>query len=224
MDTFNLERTRLNKHQLKSERTRSNIMDAAEPMFAQQSLAGVSMRQIAAAAGVDLSLVLYHFESKAALYRAVISRVMRDFTQRRAELLDALEAANPTARALELFDLQITAWFDIRFGPAPHRTRLILLRNRIDIDAEGETKWPGDDFAKRFVEALVRAEANRDPAYVHWAYHCLIGSMVHLMTSGDRIDRISDGLCDTRSPDAMRAALLQQVANSFPQPQGAARG
>lgn len=207
-----------NKHQIKSERTRLAIMDAAEPLFAPHGFAGVSMRQIAAAAGVDLSLVAYHFESKDALYNAIVDRILADFTRRRTELLDALERTNPDPTAVELFDMIITAWFEVRYGPAPHRARLILRGHNLDyrpaVDAEGN--WPSDLFVKRFMAALARAEPGRTVAYIHWTYHCLTGSLVYYMTSGDRIERLSGAYCDVQSLDAIRAALLQQVRNAFP--------
>lgn len=206
--------TRPNKHQLKSERTRLNILDAAEPLFAPHGLVGVSMRQIAAAAGVDLSLVAYHFESKAALYDAVVERIMIDFTRERMALLDVLEHANPSPSAVDLFDMLITAWFGVRFGRAPHRARLLLGYNVDHGEREGQR--PSDQFVKRFLTALERAEPARTAEYVHWTYHCLTGAMVYFMNSGDRVERLSDGLCDVRSPEAIRQALLQQVRNAFP--------
>ena len=210
---------RPNKHQLKSERTRVGILDAAEPLFAPDGLVGVSMRQIAAAAGVDLSLVAYHFESKVALYDAVIERVMVDFTQQRTELLDQLERDNPAPSAVELFDMLINAWFGIRFGRAPHRARLILHGYSPDrAHGEGRDERPSDQFVKRFLAALERAEPGRTTEYIHWTYHCLIGGMVYLMNSGDRVERLSGAFCDVSSPAAIREALLQQVRNAFPPP------
>ena len=208
---------RPNKHQLKSERTRVTILDAAEPLFAPHGLVGVSMRQIAAAADVDLSLVAYHFQSKLALYNAVIDRIMVEFTQRRTELLDELERDNPNPSAVELFDIMLTAWFEIRFGRAPHRAPLI--RRGYSREPEGEAlplERPSDAFVKRFMAALARSEPERPIEYVHWAYHCLTGAMVYLMNSGDRVDRLSGDYCDVRSPQAIRAAMLQQVSNTFP--------
>jgi AcrR family transcriptional regulator len=211
--------TRPNKHQLRSERTRANIMDAAEPLFAPHGLAGVSMRQIAAAAGVDLPLVAYHFQSKVALYNAVVDRIMLDFTRRRTELMDELEARNPTPGAVELFDMLLTAWFGIVFGPAPHRARLILLGFNLEYHphGEGEAQWPSDPFVKRFVAALARAEPSRTIQDIHWTYHCLTGAIVYFMTSSERVERISGAYCDVHSPDAIRAALMQQVRNAFPE-------
>lgn len=206
--------SKVNKHQLKSERTRLAILDAAEPLFAPHGLAGVSMRQIAAAADVDLSLAAYHFESKAALYNAVIHRIMVDFTERRTALMDELERRIPEPNAVDLFDTLITAWFEIRFGDAPHRARLILHGHH----PRGEVGegHPSDPFVRRFIAALARAEPERPAQYIHWAYHCWTGTMVYCMTSGDRIDRLSGDWCDIDSPEAVREALLQQVRNTFP--------
>jgi AcrR family transcriptional regulator len=207
---------RLNKHQLKSERTRLTILDAAEPLFAPHGLVGVSMRQIAAAAGVDLSLVAYHFESKVALYNAVVDRIMLDFTRRRTELLDELERAETKPSAVELFDLLITAWFEIRFGRAPHQARLILLGFNLEYQPHVEGEWPSDPFAKRLLAAVARAEPGQTTEYIHWTYHCFTGAIVYFMTSGDRIERLSGAHCDIHSQDAIRGALLQQVRNACP--------
>lgn len=217
VQSTNARDVRPNKHQLKSERTRAAILDAAEPLFAPHGLVGVSMRQIAAAADVDLSLVAYHFESKLALYNAVIDRVMVEFTERRTELLDELERDNPTPNAVELFEVMLKAWFEIRFGPAPYRTALI--RRGYSRDPEGAPlpqERPSDAFVKRFISALARGEPQCATEYVHWAYHCLTGAMVYLINSGERVDRLSGEYCDVRSPHAIREAMLQQVRNTFP--------
>lgn len=208
---------RPNKHQIKSERTRLAILDAAEPLFAPHGLVGVSMRQIAAAAGVDLSLVSYHFESKLALYNAVIERIMMDFTQRRVELLDELERRNPNPSAVDLFGMLITAWFEFRYGPAPHRARLIQLRYDVDHHPASEEHWPSDDFVRRFIAALQKAEPDMSTEDIHWAYHCLTGAIIYYMTGAYRIERLSGAYCNTQSQDAVRRALLRHVRGAFPE-------
>ena len=51
--------------------TRVQIAAAATRLFATSGYGGVSLRAIAAEAGVQLSLIPYHFGSKAGLYRAI---------------------------------------------------------------------------------------------------------------------------------------------------------
>ena len=55
--------------------TRDVILDAAERRFAERGFAGVSMREIAAEAGLKNQASLYHhFRDKKALYEAVLAR------------------------------------------------------------------------------------------------------------------------------------------------------
>ena len=55
--------------------TRDLILDAAERRFAERGFAGVSMREIAAEAGLKNQASLYHhFTHKRALYEAVLAR------------------------------------------------------------------------------------------------------------------------------------------------------
>ena len=51
--------------------TRTRIAIAAEPLFASLGFDGVSVRAIAANAGVQIGLINYHFGSKEGLYRAL---------------------------------------------------------------------------------------------------------------------------------------------------------
>ncbi len=58
--------------------TRDLILDVAEKRFAEHGFAGVSVRQIAADAGLKNQASLYHhFKNKRALYEAVIQRGMK---------------------------------------------------------------------------------------------------------------------------------------------------
>jgi AcrR family transcriptional regulator len=54
--------------------SQEKILDAAEALFAARTFNGVSIKDIAAAAEVDASLLHYYFGSKAGLYEAVIGR------------------------------------------------------------------------------------------------------------------------------------------------------
>ncbi|HZD54711.1 MAG TPA: TetR/AcrR family transcriptional regulator [Candidatus Aquicultoraceae bacterium] len=51
---------------------RSRILSAATPLFARHGLNGVSIRELASAAGVNLSMVSYHFGGKEGLYAEIL--------------------------------------------------------------------------------------------------------------------------------------------------------
>ena len=53
---------------------RDRILDAAEALFAERGFDGVTLRQIASSAGVDVALANYHFGKKLELFNAVFDR------------------------------------------------------------------------------------------------------------------------------------------------------
>lgn len=55
--------------------TRDRIVEQATELFASRGIDGVSMREIAAQVGIDVSSVHHHFVSKAVLYDACFARV-----------------------------------------------------------------------------------------------------------------------------------------------------
>src|ERR1700690_363223 len=90
--------------------TKDKLMDAAEKLFARSGFHGTSLRDITAAAGVDLALVNYHFGSKKQLLTAVIERrgtVLNEERLRRlaqVRLDAAPHAPRPEAVADAFFD------------------------------------------------------------------------------------------------------------------------
>lgn len=55
--------------------TRTRILEAAAPIFAAEGFAGASTRTLAAAAGVNVATLAWHFGDKQGLYDALVDRV-----------------------------------------------------------------------------------------------------------------------------------------------------
>jgi TetR/AcrR family transcriptional regulator len=55
----------------------ARILRAAEKVFAQSGMAGATMAQIAAAAGMPTATIHYYFRDKVTLYRAVLEHILR---------------------------------------------------------------------------------------------------------------------------------------------------
>lgn len=72
--------------------TKTRILDAAEALFVGGGFDALSMRQITAAAQVNLAAVNYHFGSKDALIHAVLARQLDTLNAARVQVLDKLES------------------------------------------------------------------------------------------------------------------------------------
>ena len=72
--------------------TQDKILETAERLFGDQGYAGTSLRQIIAAAGVNLAAIHYHFGSKEELLAHLLKRKAAPVNDERLALLDGYEA------------------------------------------------------------------------------------------------------------------------------------
>jgi AcrR family transcriptional regulator len=70
------------KNSPESSDTTERLLDAGRRLFAAGGFEGTSVRSLTAEAGANLGAVTYHFESKEALYHAVLEKVMEPLRQR----------------------------------------------------------------------------------------------------------------------------------------------
>ena len=75
--------------------TAERILDAAEPVFAERGYEAASLREIARRAGIQQPGLYNHFESKAALYAAVLDRALEPMSAAMHENFTA--SGNPEA-------------------------------------------------------------------------------------------------------------------------------
>jgi TetR/AcrR family transcriptional regulator len=80
------------KREAQRQGTRLAILDAAIDSFAARGFEGTSLPQVASTCGFRVSLILYHFETKRALWEACVAKVY-------AEVEARLDAAMPEINA-----------------------------------------------------------------------------------------------------------------------------
>jgi AcrR family transcriptional regulator len=110
--------------------TRRRILDHALAQFAERGADGVSIRAIAAAAGVSLAMVHHYFGSKDELYAACIDAMYEQLIAMRPRLLEALAQDGPPAARI---DAIVRAAF--RFARA-HRVEMRLLMRQVTAAGE----------------------------------------------------------------------------------------
>jgi len=104
---------------------RARILRAALELFSAKGFEGVGLRELATAAGVNHSLVLYHFGSMDGLWKAVMSALLDDFRRRTQQRLAGLSTVDPVTR------LKVGIEDFIRFSmEKPELHRLMTLEGR----------------------------------------------------------------------------------------------
>src|ERR1041385_3917488 len=98
---------------------RAKILAAAEALFAEHGFAGVGVRQIAAAAGVNGAMIHYYFGNKESLYRAIIENAAMTV---RGLIAEATASARTLEERLTRF---VKAYAGYLFGH-PHLARILL--------------------------------------------------------------------------------------------------
>ncbi|HWH70184.1 MAG TPA: TetR family transcriptional regulator [Candidatus Sulfotelmatobacter sp.] len=170
-----------------SVQTRERILDAAERLFAEKGLEGVSTREITTAAEANVGAINYYFGGKQGLVLAVFHRRLTPLNQKRMEALEGVEkAAGEGAPKLEaileaLIRPLVEDAFDIRPGHA-HFARLV---GRI-IGEVGETvdELRHTHFlplARRFEVALHRALPTMSQEELFWRMISMFGALHFMM-------------------------------------------
>ncbi|MDA3646688.1 TetR/AcrR family transcriptional regulator [Saccharopolyspora indica] len=106
--------------------TRSELLLAAERLFALHGIDGVSLRQIAAAAGQrNVAAAHYHFGDKSKLIGAIFTSRLAHIDQRRTELLDAARANGADADPWHLCDVLARPFAEQAARPGSHYARFL---------------------------------------------------------------------------------------------------
>lgn len=141
--------------------TRTQILDAAEHLFAEHGYRGTSVRAITTRAGANLAAVGYHFGSKAELMAAVVRRVVEPLLAAQRAGLDALLARTPDPSVGELVEAFAGPLFDgMPAGDEGGARRSRLLVTVLSDPAEEARSWTGaaeDTVRERYFAAFARA-------------------------------------------------------------------
>ncbi|WP_033344163.1 TetR/AcrR family transcriptional regulator [Catenuloplanes japonicus] len=141
--------------------TRTQILDAAEHLFAERGFRGTSVRAITDLAKVNLAAVGYHFGSKAELMAAVARRVVAPINAAQSAGLDRLLARTSEPTVAELVEAFAGPMFDgMRAGDENGARTSRLIVTIICDPAKEARSWTGpaeSEIRGRFQTAFQRA-------------------------------------------------------------------
>lgn len=201
------------------------VLDAAEELFALHGFDGVTVRQIAKLAKVDVALPSYYFGSKRELLDAVFERRAMLFNKARSDALDEVDACwrdsrPPLSEVIKAF-LRPVAEAQMS-GDKGWRNycRLVAQVNSSPVWVQMMTSH-FDDLVRKFIKMVGKALPQVRQEDLYWGYQCLSGSLSLAMADTGRIQQLSSGLC--QSDDfavlydrmaALYAAGLNALANT----------
>jgi AcrR family transcriptional regulator len=181
---------------------RERILDAAERVFAESGYHGTTLRQVAAAADVKLSLLGYHFPSKLALYVAVFAR-RQHVNEERLRLLRAIDDLG----APDALDRIVAAFMDPVVALAEEGAwyRRLVLREAADPSSMQRPviRELFDPMARQFIAALRVALPGKPPGFYEWSYLFAVGALTQ-SAFDDRIGNLAD-----TPPPASNTELLR---------------
>lgn len=199
--------------------TKALVLGAAERLFAVEGFQNVSVRDITAAAGVNLASVNYHFGTKDALLFEIFRRRTAELNRERARMLH--EAADrhdgkPTVRAI------LTALFapPLRWSSPDHARRIsvqFIIRARSEGTAQMREALSTDvSHLRRFADALIAARTDLAAEEVYWRLHFALG-MIHnnRFAEFDRLHVLSDGATREADIEALLGRMVDFAEAGF---------
>jgi len=199
--------------------TIEQILDAAEELFAQHGLYGVTLKEVAERVGVHHTLLNYYFAYKKTLFDAVFARRAAVTSERRMRVLDEYAAAcggNPTVEgALRAFlDTDLDLYIEGGEGWKNYAQLTAQVANTPEWGAELMDAH-FDPVVLRLIDLLQKALPHAAREDIFWGYHFVTGALMLTLARTGRIDKLSGGLAHSDDFVAVKQRMADFMAAGF---------
>lgn len=201
--------------------TSERLIAAAERLFAEHGYSGVSVRMIAAAAGVNWSLLGYYFRGKEGLLSEVYRRHCGDLNSARMRLLQETRANGRQPQLKEILNAFIRPALAVARG---EDGQTAFIRLRAILAAENSTlldKLVAENFdvsSTTFISALRECLPHLPPDEILWRFHFMLGTIYYTASGPHRIREFSNGRCDPSDMEENLRHLIPFLAAAFRSP------
>jgi AcrR family transcriptional regulator len=194
-------------HEMPSDRTRTAILEAAERLYADRGFADVTLRDIVAAADVNLAAVNYHFGSKDELIAELfVTRSLALNRERLSELRAAEDRGGGRADITEVLRALVGPSLRGCLGPDKQRSAAARFMIRASIESVPpirKIKNREIDHLRRFAAAMKRSLPGRDDVDLYWGLHFALAMAHQTIRDSERLTKLSEGKCDLDDVDAV---------------------
>jgi AcrR family transcriptional regulator len=201
--------------------SREKLVKSAEALFSAKGFRDVSVREIAAHAGVNAALVGYYFRGKQALFNEVYRAHALPLAQERMRRLAAITKKYRKPPVEEILRAWLLPWMQL--GDNQRESALHL---RFTANLSGE-RWQqtkkAAPFMHRthgaFIEALQKCIPYLSRETLMWRLHFVVGAVAFGIRVPDPLLAHSKGMCDPGDLEAALAHIVPFAAAGFCAPE-----
>jgi AcrR family transcriptional regulator len=190
-----------------SDHTRTAILSAAERLYADRGFADVTLRDIVAAANVNLAAVNYHFGSKDELIAELfVTRSLATNRERLNELKAAEEAGGGRADINAILRALVGPTLRGCLGPDRERSSAARFMIRASIESVSPIRRIKNreiDHLRKFAAAMRRSLPDCREVDLYWGLHFALAMAHQTIRDGERLTKLSEGLCDLNDVQEM---------------------
>lgn len=174
---------------MQQSKTATQILKAAEALFAEQGFAETTMRQITAAADVNLAAVNYHFGSKQGLIQAVSDQYLYPFCEYVTDALAErmVNRSEITISLDELIEMLMRALLHVRQNNSHALSMFTRLLDLAYMKNQQELRdyMVSQHYSKLelFIVQLRKDASPMDDEEFFWRLHFLLGSMIFTLSN-----------------------------------------
>jgi AcrR family transcriptional regulator len=183
-----------------SDQTRTAILNAAERLYAERGFGDVTLRDIVAAADVNLAAVNYHFGSKDELIAELfVSRSLATNRERLNQLKMAEEAGDGRASIESVLRALVGPTLRGCLGPERERSTASRFMIRASIESVPPIRRIKNreiDHLRKFAAAMRRSLPDCNEADLYWGLHFALAMAHQTIRDSERLAKLSEGLCD----------------------------
>ena len=197
--------------------TRDRILRTAERLFAERGFNGVSVRELAAAAQVNIASIGYHFENKEGLLSEVYRRHCEPMIHERLRGLEAATRLRGKARIaaiIEAFVRPALRQVEVEDGETFIRLRAVLSGENSEL-LEKLVAENFDQSSTAFIDELCACLPRLSRTDVCWRFHFLLGTIYYTAAGPHRITAFSNGRCDPSNTEEVIKELVPIMTRAF---------
>jgi AcrR family transcriptional regulator len=201
--------------------TKDRILDSAELLFAQNGIAGTSLRALTDHAGVNLAAVNYHFQSKDALVQAVLYRRINPMNERRTALLKCVldRAAGSPPGLEDILEAFYRPPVEAAYASRREGRPIMALLGRIYTEPgellAGQVRAMMSQVAAAFLDALHLALPGTPLPVLFWRLQFSVGALSHTLGAMQLIEGLARGRVRTDDPEEVLRQIINYAAGGL---------